>query len=355
MRKYFYISLSIFFLCTPFSAMTIGEIGSALKILAILPIFFGLFSIIISKNKLVYIYCGYAIITFLSCLWSFNQSHSLVRAYTYIEFAILIYISGCVRNNDKDKKMLYKALIWSSRFTAVLLLLIGDYYEDRLTFMGAIDEDPNYLCMYFSFGIVGSRGGLIAIIASVCVYFMLEIRKTAKKRLFLIFILLSFVSVFAVTHLSNIVSFSERYTLDDVVSSGGTGRIDIWNFGWRIFLEFDIFNMLFGSGIASSDYWFSIHGFGFSVMHNIFLETLIEIGILGFLFYVYMLLSFLIEVFKIKNYYSFSIMLGFLVLSLSTSLSTFKPYLNIMIYIVIITSSHENNEECSVSSLSETE
>ena len=322
----------------------------------------------------MYIYCGYALLTFLSCLWSFDQSLSTIRSYTYIEFALLIYISGCIRSKEEDKQLLKKALIWSSRFTAILLLLIGEYYEDRLTFMGTFDEDPNYLCMYFSFGIIGalektlksdhykknlilslfellayiyivlltgSRGGLIAIIASICAFVILERNKISKSRLLLLYLLFGSVSFYIVTHLSNIVSFSERYTLDEVISSGGTGRVDIWDFGWKTFLDFNNFNKFFGSGIATTNYLFSIHGFKIKVMHNIFLETLVEIGIVGIILYTYMICSFLIASYKNKNYYSFSILIGFIVLSLSTSLSTFKPYLNIMIFIVILTSTNK--------------
>ena len=372
-KKIYIFLLSLYFVCLPLGTLRIGSFGSLLKIIGILPIIV----CIISRNKLKFnktssYYLIYIMMALLSCIWSINRDNTFGRVVTYAEFYILMLSVGFFEYTEKEVNIFKKSLVWSSRITLILLLVFGTITENRLVLRGIIKEDPNYICMYFSFGVLfaiekikdskvskvykliaiaeliiyyytvfmtGSRGGLLAI--AVCSFVMIilnnhKLKNTIinhfKKVLIILGVIIIIVNIVGVLD----PVLVERFSIDSVVESGGTGRTEIWTNGLNMFANTTLFRQFFGFGSATIIQAFILHGYSMAkVMHNVYLEQLLDLGIIGFTLYMLYLFKFVKSAWKFENKYSLCLMIGFMAMALSTSLSAFKPFINAMIFIVI--------------------
>jgi O-antigen ligase len=85
------------------------------------------------------------------------------------------------------------------------------------------------------------------------------------------------------------------YRAGDAISSGGTGRTDIWLVSWQMYLE----RPVLGIGWRMAEYVMDVthlervpigvtwddYRFRPRVTHNIYLQTLLELGIIGFILF----------------------------------------------------------------------
>ena len=364
-------SLIIYILCLPLGAINIGSFGSALRIVAILPIGIAfLFGNSIRFSRPLVMQAVFTFLALASILWSVASDLSMSRVLSYVLLLALIASGAMFKYDADDIKKVKYALAWSSRLTAVVMFAFAEYINGRFTLTGVIKEDPNQLCAYFAFGVVfalgaltdknytlpkkifavaellvylylvlatGSRGGLIAIMSGAAVFLMFfkpEKKSYGIKRI--IFITLLFVALFVMLdYLPQILQI--RFTLDDVVESGASNRIDIWRQTLDLFANSNLFRQAFGYGTATIISCFQNFGYSSNhVSHNIFLETLVEIGIIGFAVYTITIASFVKHSFKERDKFAFGVIFAMLVLSLSLSLYTFKPYFNIMLFIIML-------------------
>lgn len=128
-----------------------------------------------------------------------------------------------------------------------------------------------------------------------------------------------------------------RFSFDNVSDSGGSGRTDLWKNAIDMFLNANIFTKIFGYGAGTVRYNMDLLGYpNANVVHNIFLETLVELGIVGLIIYSVAIFLFAKKAFQNEDKFAFSVIVCMIVLSLSTSIYAFKPYFNIMLYIVML-------------------
>ncbi len=372
--------LSLYFVLLLLGALGIGAFGSLLRYIGLLPALFGILQILQAKEiqllgelKYVLLFTVWAM---LSAIWSLDSSLSLGRAWSYFTFLLLVISATGQAYNDNEINFLKNALVWSSRITIVASLLFGSYSTGRLVFSGVISEDPNYLCGYYFFSLsnaivvlcseetvrkkvlagieiflisyliiaTGSRGGALGAIACVLVVLiMLQVRDrgSLKATLRPIFIV-AVVGVFGII-LTSISSSSmlERFSAEAIVESNGTGRYDIWKGTIDAFSESNIFRKLCGYGSGAARLVGRLFGFSTNVTHNAFLQILIELGLVGLFFYAAHILKFAFYSFKTRDIFSFGVVVGMIVLSMSTSILTFKPYWNILIFITCLSCREE--------------
>lgn len=361
--------LIIYILCLPLNAMNIGPFGSALKILAIMPVGIAFISgstFRISaalKSQL-----AFTIFAALSMIWSVALDKSTGRVISYVLLFVLLLSGSAFSYSQKDIKRVKSALAWSSRLTALVMLIFAEYVNGRFRLMGIIKEDPNYLCAYFAFGVIysvgiltdkvkirrkipaiaelilyfylilisGSRGGLIAIVAGAAVYLLTYGDKKTKHivRKLVLVVIIAFAIISMIDYLPE--SLRLRFTIGDVVEDGGSGRTQLWGQAIDLFLNANLLRQIFGFGTASIRWCFAYYGYpDGNVVHNIFLETLAELGIIGLCIYTTAIVKFIKNAFKFNDKFSFAVIFSMLIMSLSTSLYTFKPYFNIMLFIVM--------------------
>lgn len=366
--------LGIYMFCAIFGAMNIGGLGSLLKLIAFVPVaiwLFGshrvFFNAEIKASIFFVVWCG------LSTFWSIDTGDSVIRTITQVSFLLLLFSASAYDYSDYELDYLRRCLIWSSRITAIIVLLTGSYAQSRLVLSGIITENPNYICAYFLFAVsgaainlmsgdkskiskiisvieliiylyitfaTGSRGGLFAVVAPVIITILfysenknIDISMFARKTVIIIFIVVAMGIVMSYMP-SEIVN---RFTAEAIKTSNGTGRYDLWEDSISAFKDSNIIRQLVGYGTATArDITYLFHFRIHNVIHNIFVESLIEIGVIGLLLYICHIASFFICAIRRREVFSYSIMLGMIVISVSSSLYAFKPYWNIMLFILCL-------------------
>ena len=367
-------NLYVFFLCIylfslPLGAMSIGAIGSALKLLAIFPVLLAIFEFKNYKpTSPIKIYFLYILICGFSVLYALNVTAAWGKFSSLVLLFLLLASTGSFNYSNEDINRIKNALIWSSRISVVLCLIFNNYVEGRLYFKNDIfSEDPNYFCAYLSFGIIyaierlfaskqivlkitalvelgiyltvalltGSRGGLLALLFGALIYIICSAKKTISFRALLVLISIILCLYIGISFLSE--EMLVRFTIQNVKETGGTGRIEIWKRAFQMFKISSGARKIFGQGIGNTIAAWSHYGINeFHVCHNMFIESLIEIGCLGALVYTYMIFTFIKASFVQQQKFAFGVIMIMFILSLSTSISTFKPYFNIMLYILCL-------------------
>lgn len=365
--------LGIYYVSLIFGAMNIGSIGSLLKIIGFIPILIWFIDkTAIYKSRLLTFFFLSVIWTGMACLWTIDPSGSKQRLFTQASFLLLLISVASYIYSKEEIAYLKSCLIWSSRISAVCTLLFADYHEGRVYLNGVLKEDPNYLCAYFLFGIIygleilfndevafklkiryaleelmyfyiilatGSRGGLLAVIGACGIFFLFRQKKwrispktmiTGIAVIIMLFVMYYIAIRFVPAEVMN------RFMPGTVAKSNGTGRFTIWEDTIGVYRYSSLFRQLCGYGPGAA---FTIaRTFGYrvvNVVHNIFLEHLIELGIVGLVLYCVYIFRFWNCARMQKNIFAFSIMNGLIVLSLSTSIQTFKPYWNILLFIIV--------------------
>lgn len=364
--------LGIYFLSLILGAMNIGIIGSLLKVIGSIPVAIWLIEKqSIYKSKLLTFVFLMVSWVGLSYCWSIEPAKTLQRTLTQCSFLLLLCSASTYTYNARALSYLKKCLIWSSRISAICTLIFADYMEGRLFLGNILVEDPNYLCAYFLFGIAfdlelllgenetirtkmialceifiyfyiiiatGSRGGTLAVLMACLTFYVytLQGRNISIRKFFSpIFAVIFLIIVYCIAIKFVSPDVLQRFSLKELAESNGTGRYTIWEDALSTYFHSGVFRQLAGYGSATAVTIAQIYHFRrINVFHNAFIENLLEIGFIGFLFYTTYIFRFWNCARKQKNIFAFSVMTGLIVLSLSTSIAAFKPYWNIILFII---------------------
>lgn len=126
-----------------------------------------------------------------------------------------------------------------------------------------------------------SRGAMVAV---VVMFFFLSrngfVEPLLKKRLRILFFVVTLSGVF-------LALLDPRFSLSSILVSGGSGRLDIWQTAWRIWLDHPVL----GVGIQNYKFafykyasympWINLGNVKAMVAHNTYIETAVETGIIG--------------------------------------------------------------------------
>lgn len=158
--------------------------------------------------------------------------------------------------------------------------------------------------------------------------------KNMLKKLVLIILIVGLV-VLLIDYLPE--SLKIRFTVEDVIERGGSGRTELWQQSVDLYRGSNLFRQIFGYGTASIQWCFSHYGYSDThVAHNIILETLVELGAVGTVIYVAAIFMFMRSAYKFRDKYAVAVIFGMFVMSMSVSLYTFKPYFNGLLYVLIV-------------------
>jgi O-antigen ligase len=193
----------------------------------------------------------------------------------------------------------------------------------------------------------GSRTGFITYLFITAIVFISNFKFNRKTVLIsLSSLVFSIIAYFTITSLVNPEALS-RLTFESIISSNGTGRFDLWDNALHIYNESSVFRKFFGYGAGSIRTVYTSYGFINQVSHNIFIEILLENGIIGLLVYVALIIKILIMASQSSIKELLFILLGMIVISLGASLYAFKPYWNVILIILYFSSpiKHQNRIE----------
>lgn len=370
--------LGIYFVLLPFDMFSIGQFGSLLKIFSILPLLFSLFRIKrrIEIDKISFVFLIYAFYTLLTPIYSISASKSFSNSISFLSNIALVFICGkLVSYNKKEITFLKIALAFAGVLAICLTFIFAGYsYDMRLSIhIGGKEIDNNTLNGYVFFLLAsvsliyfekkkflfivpllaifvftlmtGSRGALISMLV-ITLFVALYINRRKIRFIHLIFIAFAFLLiVISMPLLKYVVPESVLGRFSGASFTDGTYRLAIWKSLFRAFSEANLARQLFGFGLGTSPI-ISENYYGlYIVAHNVWVDMLIEGGLIGSLILVILQFTFLKTSFKTKDPFIISLYLGFLVMSFTLSLTSFKPLWDTMMMIFIIDDykkKHEN-------------
>lgn len=355
----------LYFLLLP-TTIAVNSSGNSILKLATIPIgLFFLITLILSNRKLqingVHLSLLLYTLTVVATLFCDAGATSVDFVVGYILNAALYICITVIPYNNSELELMEMIQILLLIILNLMTLLSNGSKFDRTTLviMGQT-SDPNYFVGFFIFPLTvalkklvsgkhslfylllvavslysvflsGSRGGFLAIAVTIAGFAVLYPTGFAKRFLFLaggLFLLLIFWTVFKPILPENIV---ERMSVDAVVETGGTGRIDIWKSMLREIVE-QPEKLLLGRGVRAMHQIF-VHGrWSNAVAHNQVIQTLYNQGLVGLLSFLLLTGISFFRCAKRRKTVSIAI-IGMMALSISLSFNqTTRTFWNLIAY-----------------------
>lgn len=306
----------LYFLLLP-TTIAVYSVGNSFLKLATIPI--GLFfavSLLFSNQKFqlngVHLSLVVYTLTAVATLFYDADEISVLYVIGYILNAAL-YICLSVIPYNKDELELMESVQIVLLVILNLMALLSDGSEDSRTTLVILGQtsDPNYFVGFFIFPLTvamkklvsgkhfvfyllliaasvysvflsGSRGGLLAVVITIVAFALLYPSGMLKRVLFFFGGLVTLVLLWIVLKPILPENIIERMSIESVVETGGTGRVDIWK---SIIKE--IANqperLFFGRGIDATHGIFINGSWNQVVAHNHLLQILYNQGVVGML------------------------------------------------------------------------
>ncbi len=243
----------------------------------------------------------------LGYLWT--PSFSAYSLYNYAKIIAIVMCLYCQTYNRREKNFLFLGSVVSCLIVCWFMITESNigYTDNRMTVaVFGVEQDPNYLgylflipaavsirqllnrkavyqkiffavlavLILFCVMMTGSRGALIGIASVAIVCVITRFKKLSTKIIFCVAmaLLIALVYGFVLTLLPEHIA--ARFSIRDVLESGGTGRTEIWDSAFQALREAP-HKILFGFGTSSST---ALIGWA---THNLFLQLLLELGLVG--------------------------------------------------------------------------
>ncbi|WP_193315050.1 O-antigen ligase family protein [Poseidonibacter ostreae] len=182
--------------------------------------------------------------------------------------------------------------------------------------------------MIFSF----SRSSWVASTSSIFILFILNYKKIKIVHLGYIVIFLTFL----ITLYFNFDSFQNRF--DQLISGYSSNRIEIWMHTIALIKD----NFIFGYGIDSWNNLPDSYLVRFPNPHNLFLEILINIGLLGLGIYIFTVMVIIVKIISSKNFILLPVASYFLIVTLfDFSIFTSKELLSFLTIFIFLVYSND--------------
>lgn len=186
----------------------------------------------------------------------------------------------------------------------------------------------------------GSRGGLLALAAGGVVFLFFS-DSGLRPRTIVIGAICIFFGMYYIQNFMS-ASLASRFTIAEVVASGGTGRTEIWMNALHLYSESSVVRWLFGYGFGSFPTLMKqVMGVG-KAAHNDVVQMLLETGIVGLLLYFRMWIEMAQYALKKKNATALALLAVVAVGSLSMEMLIKKMLW--LVFFVTINSASENLE-----------
>ena len=362
--------LAVYFLLSATDCFNIGSVGSLLKVLALAPAMLAVFdlrNLQLRFHPLLKVQLLFWLLAVGSIFYSVSVDRTVSADLTLTMNLALVFLLGLMEQyNEAELEFLKKAMLWGSWVTVGLILVFSSISSDgRLSLqLGESTQDQNYINGYFLYAfsyhcgqflhrgnrkhlvpavvllvvllMTGSRGALLAFFMAgffhICVFFASS-RNALRNILIVVGLLLTVGALFNLILSQLPPSLAERFTWEYTVEKGTVGRSRIWKYLWNHFSDSSIFRMLFGNGYGTTS---AVNQMNHLVAHNLYLDNLITLGIVG------MLLQLVTQgivawiLFRCKEYTLLGTYVGMIVMCLSLSLTAYKPLWNVMLLTIAI-------------------
>ena len=265
-----------------------------------------------------------------------------------------------------------------SVFAAVVALALGlsgnNLYEaGRYTMtLGDVSQDPNVYCGFLLFGfayffsngfkekpvlnfavavlfigvslVSGSRGGFLAFIVCAFAIFALSGKEESKLKIFLMALTGIAIGILFVRFALPMIDSDilSRFSLAYIRVNGTTNRFHIWESLFNRYQNADILRKIFGHGYGTCPL---LSYDGMHAAHNVYIDNLLTIGIVGVFLQIGFQISGLKTAMKNHSYYYVSLLWGMICMCMSLSLLSYKPLWSVIMMIIIEANSCEEPVE----------
>lgn len=279
----------------------------------------------------------FSFFSFCTMFWSINQNFQILSVMLNVVLFTLIVIQYPLTADEK--RWIIIAIFVGGIVVSAMMLAGGTFTtintidRDRMSIsIGGLMVDNNNLAVSLSIccqagfsllykrkhtlfirimiilgiGIIavgilrtGSRGGLLALVAGGIVFLLLS-DSGLRPRTIIIGAICILLGMYYIQNYMS-ASLASRFTIAEVVASGGTGRTDIWKHALRLYSESSIGRWLFGYGFGSFPTLMrKAMGVG-KAAHNDVVQMLLETGIVGLVLYFKMWMEMAQHAMKKKN------------------------------------------------------
>lgn len=370
------IRLSVYILALYLSILpidaTLGNIFGSISIINyILMLYVGLriLSIIVMKkgikvNSLLKcnVYYIYFLYFLLTILWSINSSVSSWHLSSIIGCYTLFICAATYNYTLKEYEFLKKSVIFSGILVVLTIIFNPSSFSDgRLILNLGRYMDPNFFAaglvlvsavlidniiknkykiisaivislIFIIIIMTGSRGGLFANIA-VVISFMIINKDNHLKKIGLCLCGIAFLAIVFFAMKDYIaIDVLDRFGISEIANSGGTGRFKIWEMTMSYYKNSSIWRIFFGSGFSTFSHISQITMGIPKVAHNIYIQTLVEGGIIGFIILISMLFISIKNAYKNNNIYIVSAIIGAIVAGASLDIYISRFFWNILFF-----------------------
>ena len=362
--------LAVYLLLGAFDALSISTIGSVLKIAAFIPL--GLMLLELRRlrlhlHSLLGLQLGFWILAMASVLYSVSADITFSSDISLTLNLMLVLMLGIlVPYNTRELELLQKAMLWGCWLQIVFTLAFADFSAaGRLTLrFGNSTQDQNnnntfflYAFSYHCYQILcqkkrkhiipvlmifamvllsGSRGALVAYVLTflffICLYF--KNSKRPLRSICIVAVLLIVVGIAFDLILARMPeSVAVRYSWDYLEEKGTTGRSAVWEYLWDKYINSGILRMLCGHGYGTTGF---VNEFNRRVAHNLYLDNLITLGLVGMILQIASQATVLRIFYKRKKYALLGAYIGMIGMCMSLSLTACKPLWNMMLIALAI-------------------
>lgn len=361
--------LGLYFILLPLDFINVGGSTSLLKWFALLPVALALMFrqcrrlYLTQACRMLILFTGLATV---SIVWTIDFSHTTVALKSLMLNSFMtLFLGACCTYNATEIRFLKVSLVLSSWLMAILLLVCGKIVDGRLILnIGYNAQDANTANGFLLFAIAyhmklldsrknilhapaliilislvfatGSRGAVVAVLGVMTLSILLNENRSLSRRL----ILLGTVFILGLLAIQMFpLPLSARFSATYIKAYGSTGRMSIWQHLIDQFLNTNPFRQVLGHGYGSTvalTNLSEIENVQGKVAHNIYLDMLLNLGILGLSIYLCMHIVFAGILHRHRERALLCTYAGFLLLCLSLSLYSFKPFWAVMTYALII-------------------
>ena len=375
--------LALYFALMPLDFVDIEGMGSVSKIVAILPIICFLFEsrgkIILRLNNTSKWLIAFTVWAIFSMAYTINFEKTYETVTTLLlNVALILIMADCKLYTKQEREYLRKALVIGSVFAAVVALALGlsgnNLYEaGRYTMtLGDVSQDPNVYCGFLLFGfayffsngfkekpvlnfavavlfigvslVSGSRGGFLAFIVCAFAIFALSGKEESKLKIFLMALTGIAIGILFVRFALPMIDSDilSRFSLAYIRVNGTTNRFHIWESLFNRYQNADILRKIFGHGYGTCPL---LSYDGMHAAHNVYIDNLLTIGIVGVFLQIGFQISGLKTAMKNHSYYYVSLLWGMICMCMSLSLLSYKPLWSVIMMIIIEANSCEEPVE----------